>query len=248
MDVSNAIRSSFATSPMAPLDPRKTMAPDPNSLYEDSLADASVRSISQAASKRTRVKESDGEPAAPSTVIAYQADKLAPSTRGHQGDLFVSGSKVVLLGKAKQEFAFDEALGSDVRPDKVADRVLRPLASSLVRGVNGVLFVLGSSTSGKEELLEGLPASAGNWKGLADAMINEVYSCMARARERTTHRSAAASPRPRDHPPTRRRGPRGTQSVRPAPKLPPPQRASPTRESVSGRRRRAARAACACST
>ena len=115
-------------------------------------------------------------------VTVYQ-NTLAPAGRGgEKNDIYLSGPKVVLLGldgnpstsaEGGNEFTFTATYGPDARASTVAQSVLAPLAQALVRGVNGVVLLLGHTGSGKQELMRGGGVTSGAWDGLVERAVQE---------------------------------------------------------------------------
>ena len=135
----------------------------------------------------------------PCRVAAYQ-NPLGPQARGQVlEDLLVSDRKVVVLDRSRggglggrsggNEFQFDAVHPASTPTADVAADALGPLVDALCAGVNGILFVLGSSASGHQELIEGsaaqpddvMGAGAARWSGLAEAMVEAVYAQLSAA-------------------------------------------------------------------
>ena len=138
------------------------------------------------------------------SVAVYQAGKLiAPATRAgaEANDIYIQDKKVVVLGldadggeqqratggaasdpSSQTEFVFDNTYNGDVLPSAIAQESLMPLVQAAVRGVHGLLLVLGQSGSGKSELVHGLePAEAErkglpSWHGLANELLEATYN------------------------------------------------------------------------
>ena len=120
-------------------------------------------------------------------VTVYQ-NTLTPSGRGiEKNDIYLNGPKVVLLGldgdpstaaSSGNEFTVTTTYGPSERPSTVAQSVLAPLAQALVRGVNGLVLCLGSSGSGKTELLRGGGTTSGGWDGMCERAVEELYQLL----------------------------------------------------------------------
>ena len=93
-------------------------------------------------------------------VTVYHAARLLPAPKmGEKEDLYIKDNRVVITGLKegdaeelklkdnKPEFDFDETLGAGTPPEQVAQSVLPPLAKAAVRGLNGLLVVLGEVVS-----------------------------------------------------------------------------------------------------
>ena len=122
------------------------------------------------------------------SVTVYQ-NTLAPAGRGgEKNDIYLSGAKVVLLGLdgnpstaaegGSNEFTVTATYGPDARPSTVATSVLAPLAQALVRGINGVVLLLGHTGSGKLEIMRGGGQNSGTWDGLVERAVEEVYALL----------------------------------------------------------------------
>ena len=122
------------------------------------------------------------------SVTVYQ-NTLAPAGRGgEKNDIYLSGTKVVLLGLdgnpstaaegGSNEFTVTATYGPDARPSTVATSVLAPLAQALVRGINGVVLMLGHTGSGKLEMMRGGGLTSGTWDGLVERAVEEVYALL----------------------------------------------------------------------
>jgi hypothetical protein len=129
-------------------------------------------------------------------VSVYHASKLAPVARGEKDDLYLKDGKVVVLGvealegetkeeaEAKAEFMMDETYASGTTPNVVAQSALQPMAAAAVHGVNGLLLVLGATSSGKAQMVHGLDAAeaervgASAWSGLIEELIDAIYVAM----------------------------------------------------------------------
>ena len=122
------------------------------------------------------------------SVTVYQ-NTLAPAGRGgEKNDIYLHDAKVVLLGLdgnpstgaegGSNEYTVTASYGPDARPSTVAHDVLAPLAQALVRGINGVVLLLGHTGSGKPEMMRGGGQSSGTWDGLVERAVEEVYALL----------------------------------------------------------------------
>ena len=122
------------------------------------------------------------------SVTVYQ-NTLAPAGRGgEKNDIYLNEAKVVLLGLdgnpstaaegGSNEYTVTATYGPDARPSTVATSVLAPLAQALVRGINGVVLLLGHTGSGKLEMMRGGGQNSGTWDGLVERAVEEVYALL----------------------------------------------------------------------
>ena len=109
-----------------------------------------------------------------------------------QDDLYIKDQKVVILGVDSEgneaekeakgaEFSFSETHPADSPPSGLVQSSILPLAQAAVRGVNGLLLVLGQSGSGKSELMHGVEAGGEgqqNWNGLVQECLASLYTAL----------------------------------------------------------------------
>ena len=141
-------------------------------------------------------------------VTVYQSNLASAARGGEKNDIYIAGSKVVLLGLdgspgagapgaeptggGGNEFTFSAAYGPDVRPNVVAQNVLAPLAQALVRGINGLVVVIGQTGSGKTELMRGGGPANFTFDGLTERALEEVYALLPEEAEAAPNSTAAA--------------------------------------------------------
>tara|TARA_B110001452_G_C15209963_1_gene419692 strand:+ start:489 stop:1490 length:1002 start_codon:yes stop_codon:yes gene_type:complete len=127
-------------------------------------------------------------------VTVYQSSLAPAAQRAEKNDIYIAGNKVVLLGLegspgggapgaeptggGGNEFEFSATYGPDVRPNVVAQNVLAPLAQALVRGINGLVVVIGQTASGKTELMRGGGPPNFTFDGLTERALEEVYALL----------------------------------------------------------------------
>eukprot|EP00967_Tisochrysis_lutea_P132405 scaffold231077_cov30-Tisochrysis_lutea.AAC.6 len=117
-------------------------------------------------------------------VIAYQnqLDRMPLPPGASRNDLFIVGAKVSLPGKegraSADDYVFDSAFGPDTPPSSIGSFAVSAAVDSVLSGLNHILLVLGSSNSGKTELLEGTGGAGGEasrWEGLVEQLIKSLY-------------------------------------------------------------------------
>ena len=122
-----------------------------------------------------------------SHVSAFHSATITPALRiGEKEDLYVKEGKVVVLGLQngdgaadKADFEMDATHTAETPPVDVAHGALGPLVQATVHGIHGLLLVLGSSSSGKTELVHGQPeGGATEWTGLMESAINTLFAAL----------------------------------------------------------------------
>jgi hypothetical protein len=129
----------------------------------------------------------DGAPVVPEPcrVLAYQNQLDRAQAQGaNRDDILIVGSKVFLPNASTKgaggEWSFDRVFGKDTLPITVARAAVPAAVDAVLTGLNYLLLVLGASSSGKAELLEGTSPSGGGdesrWEGLAENLIKALYA------------------------------------------------------------------------
>ena len=128
-----------------------------------------------------------GEESQCTHVAAFHAATLNPALRiGEKEDLYIHDGKIAVLGlddgkgsaSYTAEFDVDATHAADTLPADVASNALQPLAQVVTRGINGVLLVMGTTSSGKTDLVHGQPEAKGEWNGLMEAALAALFAAL----------------------------------------------------------------------